>query len=784
MKINSNMLAKWLDIPKNIHEMTNQKIVEVESFKPINTATDLVVGRVLTCEKHPNADNLSLTTVDLGDRVEQIVCGAPNVRKDQYVIVAQVGTVLPGNFAIKAAKIRGETSHGMICSLNELGIDERYVPEVYRDGIFYFEEPQKIGKPALPTLGLSGWIMELGLTPNRSDLLSVLGFAYDLAAMTNQKIELEEPEISESESKNSLKISIETDGCGRYYGRTFKDIQIKESPWWLKSALLSVGIQPINNVVDISNYVLIEYGTPLHMFDAHKVKTDRIVVRDAEAGESVVTLDDQRRQLEAGDVVITNGLEPIAIGGVMGLANTMIDEHTTSVILEAAYFDPKRIQRTTKRLDLKSDSSLRFERGIDDKRVFYGLERATKLLIDLADAKVDQGIVKAIRFENENPTIEIPRNYFNDALGLELKDTDVLTYLKRYNYDVKTTKEKWIVQAPSYRNDIQIPADVLEEIARIYGLDAIPNRSASGIQQGKLSFAQKRLRGLRHALADLGLNEIMTYSLIKESDVHLFQNIGKPVSVLKPMSEDKKTLRQSLIHGLVETIRYNRSRKIDDVHLFEIGHCFAKGYEKNHLGIALSGKLHKHTWKNTALVADFHLLKGLVERIFSPLGIDFSYEATDHPSFHPYQQAKIRHQGSELGVIARLHPRLEKELDLPTTVVFTIELDTLLEWKKTINYRMVSRYPMVSRDLAIVIDRDIEANMILDLIEQTGKPALKTVEIFDVYQGKGIDDDKKSLAFRLVFSDETKTMESDDVDKLMKRITKRLAYEVSATVRS
>ncbi|MFP4178392.1 MAG: phenylalanine--tRNA ligase subunit beta, partial [Acholeplasmataceae bacterium] len=661
MKINSNMLAKWLDIPENIHEITNQRIVEVESFGPINTATDLVVGRVLTCEKHPNADSLSLTTVDLGDRVEQIVCGAPNVRKDQYVIVAQVGTVLPGDFEIKKAKIRGETSQGMICSLEELGFDERYIPEAYQGGIFYFDEPQKVGKPALSALGLSGWVMELGLTPNRSDLLSVLGFAYDLAAMTNQKIELSAPEIVEKETKNPLDVTIGTDGCGRYYARTFTDIRIKESPWWLKSTLLSVGIQPINNVVDISNYVLVEYGTPLHMFDAHKVKTNAITVRDAEPGERVITLDEQERRLEEKDVVITNGREPIAIGGVMGLANTMIDEHTTSVILEAAYFDPERIRRTTKRLDLKSESSLRFERGIDDRRVFYGLERATKLLVELADARVDRGIASAIRFENENPWIEIPRNYFNCALGVELKDTDVLTYLRRYNYEVKTTKEKWIVQAPSYRNDIEIPADVLEEIARIYGLDAIPDRFLRGMSQGKLSFEQKRLRGLRHALSDLGLNEAITYSLIKEEDVHLFQNIGEPVSVLKPMSEDKKTLRQSLIHGLLDTIRYNRSRKIDSVNVFEIGHCFAKGYEKNHLGIALSGKLFEQTWKKTALIADFFLLKGIVERLFQPLGIGLTYEPSDNPSFHPYQQARVLDQGVEIGVIARLHPRLEKE---------------------------------------------------------------------------------------------------------------------------
>ena len=341
---------------------------------------------------HPNSNHLNVTTVNLGrDRVEQIVCGASNVGKDQYVIVAQVGSILPGDFVIKKSVIRGEASHGMICSLKELGIDDSLIPDDFKDGIYYFDEPKEIGKPALDVLNLDGWKMTLGLTPNRSDLLSVMGFAYDLASFTNQKVEVPFVKIVESKVVNPVKVEVKTDGCQRYYARHLTDIKIKESPWWLKSALLAQDIKPINNVVDISNYVLIEYGTPLHMFDANKVKTNHIIVRNAKDGEEVVSLDGIKRILTLDDVVITDGKNPIAIGGVMGLENTMIDVKSTSVILEAAYFEPKRIAKTSKRLNLKSDSSLRFERGLDDTRVILGLERATELLVELAGAKVSKG---------------------------------------------------------------------------------------------------------------------------------------------------------------------------------------------------------------------------------------------------------------------------------------------------------------------------------------------------------------------------------------------------------
>ena len=333
MKILENILKTFIDVPDNMLELTNQKIIEVESFGPINEATQLVIGKVLTCEDHPNSDHLHVTTVDLGDRIEQIVCGAPNVAKDQYVIVAQVGTILPGNFQIKATKIRNVESNGMICSLAELGFEEKVIPDLYKDGIFYFNEAKPLGTPALAHLAQDGWVMELKLTPNRGDLLSHLGFAYDLGSMTDQPVRLPQIHIEELGKNNPYQVKIETEGCGLYYARYFEQVTIKESPWWLKSALLASDINPINNVVDISNYVLIEYGTPLHMFDAAKINSKTIIIRDAYAKEKVVTLDEVERELIKDDVCITANDEVIAVGGVMGLESTMIDEKTTSVLL-------------------------------------------------------------------------------------------------------------------------------------------------------------------------------------------------------------------------------------------------------------------------------------------------------------------------------------------------------------------------------------------------------------------------------------------------------------------
>ncbi len=785
MKILESMLKKWVQIPENIYELTNQKIIEIDEFGPVNPATQLVVGHVLTCIDHPNSDHLHVTTVDLGDRVEQIVCGAPNVAAGQYVIVAQNGSVLPGNFEIKATKIRGVESNGMICSLKELGIDDKNAPEAHRTGIYTFDGVREIGSSGLAAIHQEGWVMTPKLTPNRGDLLSVLGFAYDLASMTGQKIHLPHIHIKEEHQHNPFDVNIHTQGCGRYYARHFTHVKIQESPWWLKSALLACDINPINNVVDISNYVMLEYGTPLHMFDASKIGSSQIVIRDAFDGEEVISLDDQKRILHPDDVVITNGKNPIAIAGVMGLANTMITEDTHEVVLEAAYFEPKRIQKTSKRLGLRSDSSLRFERGIDDERVLLGLERASELLVELAEAKVSKGIASSLHHQSENPIVRVHKNYFNEQLGVVIPELELIQILNAYNYRIEFENDMIHIKAPSYRKDILIEADVLEEVARMYGLDRIPMKSIDKPLPGKLSFKQKRLRQIRHHFANLGLNEVITYSLLSIDKVNRYGRLGEPVSILMPLSEDRKTLRQSLANGLLESIQYNQARQMKDIAIFEIGNVFAQDLETLQLGVAMSGTWQKLPWKKEKITADFYVLKGLIEGVLNPLSITLSYEnSSDVAAYHPYRQAKIKYQNQVIGTIAELHPSEVKRLGIEPTVICEINLDALLNTQQPVVFKPISRFPSISRDLAIVVDEKITADELMQLITQTAKKNLVNLEVFDVYQGAHIEVGKKSIAFSLEFGDNDKTLSSDDVDQLMKKITNRLSFSYKAVIRN
>ena len=785
MKILERMLKNFIDVPSNIFELTNQKIIEVESFGKLNDATNLVIGHVLTCEDHPNSDHLHLTTVDLGDRVEQIVCGASNVSKDQYVIVAQVGAILPGNFEIKASKIRGEYSNGMICSLKELGFEDKMIPEIFKDGIYVFDEEKEIGKPALEVLGLEGWVMELGLTPNRGDLLSILGFAEDVASMTNQKVKSRTFKISESEKENPIKVMVETKHCTAYHARAFENITIKESPWWLKNALIAEDIKPMNNVVDISNYVMIEYGTPLHMFDLDKLESKKIVVRHAEDQEKVKTLDGIDRVLESKDVLITDGKKPIAIGGVMGLENSMIDEKTTKVVLEAARFDPKSIQMTSKRLNLKSDSSLRFERGVAQNRVLLGLERATELLIELADAIPLKGISTCIKEEQTPAAITIKKHEIQNVLGIELSETELFEYFDRYRYTYKVLNDIYVIHPPLDRPDLVIPADIIEEIARMYGLDQIPMKEIVSPMAGRLSEKQKRLRSIRHHLASLGFHEIITYSLIEPSRVHDFQNLGDPVSVIMPLSEDKKTLRQSLVHGLLDVISYNQNRQKEDVAIFEIGNTFTSKHEDLYLSIGMSGAWLKNPWNKLQLKPDYFLLKGILEHVFRPLGIEFSYESTDEiKSYHPYRQAKIIYDKEMIGYIAEIHPSTQKALDISKTYVLELNLSKVIKHKETLNYQAPSRFPSVTRDLAILVDENLNADEIIQIIKQTARKQLVDLFVFDIYQGNGIEKGLKSIAFSLTFNDPNQTLKTEDVDQLMKKIIGRLTFQFKAVLRS
>ena len=787
MKISENMLKNWIEPVKNIDIITNQHISEVESFNHPFMVNNLVIGHVIECISHPNSDHLHVTKVDVKSEILDIVCGALNVDKGQYVIVAKEGAILPGDFVIKKSTIRGIQSNGMICSLKELGFEEKYIPEKYALGIYNFPENMEkyLGFDALQVLGLNGFVMELGLTPNRSDLLSVLGYAYDLAAVTKQKITLPKYKIEEYPEKNPVQITFDTNNCLVYNARYFRDVKIKESPWWMKSALILNDIRPINNVVDITNYVLLEYGTPLHTFDAKKVATKHIHVRNGKKGEKVVSLDGETRTLDDLDIVITNNEKPIAIGGVMGLENSVIDDNTTEVILEAACFNPENIRETSKRLNLKSDSSLRFEKGVDVNRVIMGLERATELLIELADAKVLSGIACKENIVLEPVKMDITKKYIEKFLGTKFNDDNLLDIFKALNYKVIQKDKVYNLTIPTYRNDIKIKEDVVEEIGRVYGYDNIKSKPLLTSSIGQLSLKQKRIRKMRHLLADFGLNEVISYTLIKDSHVKDFADMGEILKVMQPLSEDRNAVRQSLVNGLIETLNYNQARRNKNVFIYEIGNCYASNKESLKLGVLVSGSFLSQRLDNLEINNSFYLLKGVLANLGFALNVDFELKVDDNKikSLYPNKQSSIYFNNNKIGFIGELSPVELQKYDVEKCDILEIELDDLVNVENKINYKPVTKYPSITRDLAFIVDDSISVGSIEQMLKQTTKKYLTNLEIFDIYKGHSIGEKKMSIAYSFTFNDDTKTLESSDVDKIMKSVINRLEFEFKASIR-
>lgn len=778
MKIYENLLNQFIETPNNILEITNAHITEVESFAKLLDINNLVIGHVLSKSKHPDADTLSLTTVDVGNETLDIVCGATNVDKGQYVIVAKNGAILPGNFEIKPTVIRGVASNGMICSLNELNIDDSLIPSEFKDGIYYFNEAKEIGSNALIHLGLQGFLMELDLTPNRSDLLSHYGFAKDLEAVIDVKAKLPNVFVKENNKNNPLSVKIESINTNSYYARYMDDLVIKESPLWLKSALMAMDCQPVNNVVDVTNYILYSYGIPMHAFDAKTFGTKQIVINDNDKKQTLITLDDQEINIEKDEILITNGNEPMALAGIMGLKNSMVTDETQAIILEVASFDSKRTQETSKKVNLRSDSSLRFERGIDESLIVQAMNHATMLLQELASASVYKGIVKDVKKTKVNSPIEINLKSIRKLLGTSLSKKVIIDILTSLNYEILDEKVL-VVTPPTYRNDIKIQADVIEEIARIYGVNNIPNKQLKTNIIGKLSNKQRRLRNLRHLLSKSGFNEVITYSLLKEENVKIFNDIGDKVSVLRPLTLDRKTLRQSLLNGNLDSIKYNMSRNIEDIFIFEIGSVYAKDIEKKHLSVMARGIFNKNVWQGNQTKIDFYFLKGILDNIMHTMNQSYELVESNKDSFHPYQQAKIVVKGKTIGIIGKIHPTIN------ANDIYALEIDLEeLNYTTELQFKPVSRYPNIERDLAVVVSEDVKALDLISLINQTAKNSLIAVDIFDVYKGKHIEEGDQSIAIRMTFNNPDKTLKSKDIDKIMKKITIRIENELDGKIRS
>ncbi len=790
MKVSKNWLKEYLNLDtitdEELFACISAHICEIESYQKLVNATNLTIGYVHECVMHPNSDHLHICQVEVKPQeIKQIVCGAPNVAAGKKVIVANVGAVLPGDFKIKPSKIRGVESNGMLCSLQELGIEEKYVDEEFKNGIYLLDEEAPIGGDPLAYLGFDDTVIDLDLTANRSDLLSIEGVAYDLGAALNQKVYAVAPEVEEATKKNPVQVSIETENCYKYLARTIENIEIKPSPQWLKARLIASGIRPINNVVDVTNYVLMELGQPLHAFDKDRLG-NKIIIRNAKPGETLVTLDEIERKLEPTDIVIANEKEALCLGGVMGGLNSEIEANTKNMVLESAYFDPLCIRKTSARLGLKSESSIRFERKIDYERVDRALDYAAQLIVELAGGVVLEGISSQIKKTIPVQTVTITTEKINHVLGTALSDAAIEDIFTRLDYSYCKNGEEYAITLPSRRMDLE-PSyqDIIEDVARMNGYDQIPTTIAATSSKGGLTYKQKQIRFTRCTMAAMGLNETVSYSLVSKKDLNHYTLEEQPaIEVLMPMTEDHAVMRQSLLNGLMDAVCYNRARKVENLAFFEIGNTYTTEKETLKLAGVLCGSFISNEWKQDKKNVDFYTLKGILDTYFARLDVKAVYRPyKELKSFHPGRTAAIYIQEQMIGVIGELHPRFAKEHELNGVVAFEIELEPVLLYHHHFQYKPMNKYPTVTRDLAVVVKQTVLADDLLNTIRKVGKHHLVGLEVFDVYMGQNIAADEKSLAIKLVFEDTTKTLESADVDRMIQSIVKELAQQYDARLR-
>ncbi|MBM7606893.1 phenylalanyl-tRNA synthetase beta chain [Lysinibacillus composti] len=802
MLVSLNWLKQYVDIdglaPQELAEKITRSGIEVDAVIDRSEGmTNIVVGYVVSKEKHPDADKLNVCQVEVGEGdVRQIICGAPNVDAGQKVIVALPGARLPGGIKIKKAKMRGQESNGMICSLQELGVESRLVPKAYAEGIYVLPEDAVPGSDALELVGLRDTVLELGLTPNRSDALSMLGVAYEVAAILSKEVNLPniQYETVSEKAEDYLKLRVDAlEENPLYAAKVIKNVKIAESPLWLQHYLMAAGVRPHNNVVDITNYILMEYGQPLHAFDYDSLETKEIVVRLAKEGEKIITLDDQERTLNDHNLVITNGLEPVALAGVMGGANSEVTESTTTVVIEAAYFNGQSVRRTSKEIGLRSDSSARFEKGVDPNRVILAAERAAQLLVELANGEVLEGTVLVDQLDKTPARVVVSPDFINTRLGMKISLEDMLAILERLKFDVEAANGLLIIDVPTRRQDIKIEEDIVEEIARLYGYDEIPITLPEGNTQiGGLTPYQLKRRIVRNFMEGAGLYQAVTYSLTSDELAQKFAlKAEETTKLLMPMSEERATLRQSLIPHLVEAASYNVARSAELVSLYEIGSVFLGQtaeelpYEEEHLAFVVTGKWVDNSWQGEKLNADFFVAKGIVEGLFEKLGLTnrVSYEKASVDGLHPGQTAAILLDGEKVGLIGGLHPIERKKYDLKETFVAELNLKAIIETvTEELVYSAVPRFPAVTRDIALELDRNKPAGEIEKVIRDAGTKLLKDVKVFDVYEGDKMEAGKKSVAFSLTYFDPERTLTDDEVVNAHNKVLKALS-EAGAEVR-
>lgn len=808
MKVSYNWLKQYVNLegvtPEELAEKLTRSGVEVESVEYRNKGvTNIVIGHVVEKSKHPDADKLNVCQVDVGEPERlQIVCGAANVDAGQKIVVSKVGAELPGGLKIKKAKLRGVESQGMICSAKELGMNDKLLQKSQQEGILVLPEDSEVGKDAVAYLGLDDVVLELGLTPNRSDCLSMTGVAYEVAAILERQVQLPDLTVKEEEDAITGRVQVSIDApehCSLYSARLISNVKLGSSPLWMQSRLMAAGIRPINNIVDITNYVMLEQGQPLHAFDYSQVNGGNIVVRLAEAGEKLTTLDEVERTLDPEMLLITDGVKPIGIAGVMGGANSEVSEQTATILLESAHFAGTSIRKTAKKLGLRSEASLRFEKEVDPEGVIKALNRASQLMAELAGGTVYKGIVQEKTQEQERPVVPLRLERLNGLLGTELNLEQAAAIMTRLRFDFKQEGDQLLVEVPLRRQDITREVDLIEEVARLHGYDHIPTTLPLGATtRGSLTEFQAWQRKIRQILTGAGLYEVSTYSFTNENIMYDFASLyreTKGIRLSMPMSEERSLLRVNLLPHLAETAMYNKNRQNHDLAIFEMGRVFITDEEsltqlpEEKLGIAglITGQWTTNHWAQKVEPVDFYTAKGILELLLENLGLEEAVyqQAEGLKGMHPGRSAEIFIQGERIGFIGQIHPELQKKYDIDESYVFQIDMEKMFVIRKGLSqYKPLPKYPASTRDLAIVVDLDVPAGSLKKVIEEQAGSILESVELFDVFTGEKIGAGKKSLAFALVYRNPEATLTDQEVNAAHERVLQALSAEYGAELRS
>ena len=801
MLVSYKWLKELVDVDVTTAELSEKMSttgIEVEGVaSPAQGLSNLVVGHVLSCEDVPDT-HLHLCQVDTGDEEpRQIVCGAPNVKAGIKVIVALPGARIADNYKIKKGKIRGMESLGMICSLQELGLPDSIIPKEFADGIQILPEDAVPGEPIFPYLDLDDEIIELSITPNRADALSMRGVAHEVAAIYGKEVHFPEKNLAESDKAASdvIQVAIESDKVLTYKARVVENVTVQPSPQWLQNRLMNAGIRPINNIVDITNFVLLLFGQPMHAFDLDKFEGQKIVARQSREGEKLVTLDAVERELTTEDIVITVADKPVALGGVMGGQDTEIDSSSKNVVLEAAVFDGKSIRKTSGRLNLRSESSARFEKGINYDTVSEALDFAASMLQELGKGTVLAGQVSAGELPTEPVQVTTTLDYVNVRLGTDLTFADVEEVFAKLGFGLEGTAETFTVSVPRRRWDIHIQADLVEEIARIYGYDKLPTTlPEAGATAGELTSSQALRRKVRTLAEGSGLSEIISYALTTpEKALEFTMEPTKLTELMWPMTVERSALRQNIISGMLDTVAYNVNRKNSNLAIYEIGKIFHQTgdvqtdlpQEVETFAFALTGLVAEKDFQTKAVPVDFFYAKGIVEALADKLNLSFDFVAEkDLDSMHPGRTAAILLNGEVVGFVGQLHPQTAKDYGIPETYVAELNL-TAVEagLKPNPSFQEITKFPAVSRDMALLLPAETSHKEVVAAIESAGVKRLTSIKLFDVYAGANIEAGKKSMAYSLTFQNPEASLTDEEVARFMEKISKAMAEQVSAEVR-